>query len=247
MNILIVDDEELARLRLRRLLDGLPDNDVVGEAVNGQEAWQKIRSLAPDLVLLDVRMPGMDGIELARQLADLDDPPAIVFCSAYDEYALDAFDTLAQGYLMKPVQLEQLQRVIEKTKRLSRVQHQIANQHFTSEQLDSSQECIVAKSARGMDRIPLNSVFCFVADHKYVTVLHQQGETLIDDTLKELEHMYADRFVRVHRNALVNISKIQGLLRDADGHYVVRLQGSDYRPDVSRRHLSALKTRLQQR
>lgn len=242
MHILIVDDEELARERLKRLLEGLPDCKVIGEAVNGQDALEKINTLDPELVFLDVRMPVMDGIAVAKTLVENPDPPAIVFCTAYDEYALEAFDTFAQGYIVKPVQTEQLQQVIQKAKTLTRVQSRAIVEEEAEKA--TSRRHISAKTRKGMELIPIDNVHCFIADQKYVTVVHNEGETLIDDTLKDLENEFEPRFVRVHRNALVAVGRIEALERDSAGRYALRLNNSEYRPSVSRRHLAGVRSLL---
>ncbi len=239
MHILVVDDEPLARTRLKRLLEELPGCEVVGEAGTGDLAIEEINRLDPELVFLDVRMPGVDGISVAKALAEFEDPPAIVFCTAYDEYALEAFDTLAQGYIVKPVERNQLAQVIEKTKKLTKVQRQ--QSEHVDETNTNRRSHISAKSRKGLELISLDSVLCFCADHKYVSVIHDGGETLIDDTLKDLELEFADRLVRVHRNTLVMLDKVEALERLASGHFELRLKGSGYRPIVSRRHLSKLK------
>ena len=240
MHILIVDDEELARLRLRRLIEQLPDCEIIGEASSGEEALAQIEELDPELVLLDVRMPGLNGMEVAKQLSEHPDPPAVIFCTAYDEYALQAFDTLAQGYIVKPVQLEQLAQLIEKTKKLTRVQ---------SRQLQSVREHqrqhISAKTRHGLELIPIDNVYCFIADQKYVTVMHQAGDTLVDDTLKELEEELGSGFVRIHRNALVSVAEIEALERDSVGHFSLRLKSSGYQPQVSRRHVASVRELLE--
>lgn len=244
MHTLIVDDEELARLRLRRLLDDIPECEVVGEATSGEEALELIASLDPELIFLDVRMPGMDGIAVAKALADYSEPPAVIFCTAYDEYALEAFDTLAQGYIVKPVHNEQLTQALRRAKKTTRLQTLTdpPQQPFT----DDARQHIAAKSHRGIDLIPIDDILCFVADQKYVTVKYIGGEVLIDETLKELEVEFADRFARVHRNALVAINKISSLERDSSGYASLCLNGSDFRPAVSRRHLPLLRERLRQ-
>ncbi len=242
MRILVVDDEELARLRLSRLLQSIEGCAVVGEAFDGQHALEQIDELDPDLVFLDVRMPGMDGITVARTLSDYEAPPAVVFCTAYDEYALEAFNTLAQGYIVKPVQTEQLQQVIRKAQKLTRLH----TRQTEAPPSDAERKHITARTRRGMELIPLEQVLCFVADQKYVTVVHEQGETLIDDTLKELETQLAPTFLRVHRNALVAIDKVEALLRDGNGHFSLKLKGGAYQPSVSRRHLAGVRERLSQ-
>lgn len=242
MQILVVDDEPLARARLTRLLSEISDCTVIGEADTGEKALEEIDRLDPELVFLDVRMPGLDGIAVAKQLAEYDDPPAVVFCTAYDEYALEAFNTLAQAYIVKPVEQSQLNQVIEKTKKLTKVQRQQSLKDGT--QLSSRRSHISAKSLRGLELIPLESVFCFCADNKYVSVMHENGETLIDDTLKDLEHEFADMLVRIHRNTLVKLDKIEALERQPSGQFALRLKGSGHKPLVSRRHLPQVKETL---
>lgn len=243
MHILVVDDEPLARSRLIRLIDDIPDCDVCGEAQDGDDALAKVHSLDPDLVLLDVRMPGKDGIVVAKALEQIDDPPAVVFCTAFDDYALQAFDTLAQGYIVKPVQLEQLKSVIEKTKKLTKVQSQSLERGASAFKPPKRQH-ITAKTRKGVELIAIDDIVCFLADQKYVTVVHQQGETLIDDTLKELEGMLSDGFLRVHRNALVAVSKIEGLERASNGQYSVKLKCTAHSPNISRRHLAHVRQTL---
>ncbi|MFT7559552.1 MAG: two-component system response regulator AlgR [Flavobacteriales bacterium] len=243
MQILIVDDESLARARLKRLLTCIEGCEVVGEAVDGVDALDKVEELDPTLVFMDIRMPGKDGLEAARNLAELSDPPAIVFCTAYDEYALEAFTTLAVGYLVKPVQLEDLQGVIAKAQKINKAQKSALS---SPEAKNNSKERkhISAKSRKGMELIELDGVYCFVADQKYVTIHHREGETLIDDTLKELESEFSEGFIRVHRNALVSIQQISAMEKTKAGHYELRLKDSDYRPSVSRRHLGGLRDLL---
>lgn len=243
MQILIVDDEALARSRLQRLLLDIPSCQVCGEAENGEQALAKVQSLDPDLVLLDVRMPGKDGIAVAKALEAIEDPPAVIFCTAYDDYALAAFDTIAQGYLVKPVQLEQLEQVLEKCKKLTRVQSRELN--ASKQASESNRRHISAKTRKGIELIAIENILCFIADHKYVTVLHREGETLIDETLKELEDEFADRFLRVHRNSLVAIDKIVGLTRDSGGQCSVQLSNTDFQPVVSRRHLAHVRETLE--
>lgn len=241
MDVLVVDDEPLARERLARMVEKLEGYRVVAQAANTSTALAVVREQDPDVVLLDVRMPGDDGLEAARQIADLDYPPAIIFCTAYDEYALDAFDTEAVGYLLKPVKQPQLEQVLAKAQKLNKVQLAALADRKAPENQRSH---ISAKTRRGVELIPLQDVRLFIADHKYVTAHHTEGETLIDDTLKELEGEFADRFVRIHRNALVAVDHIEGMEKAPEGHYQVRLQGLEERPVVSRRHVSKLRNLL---
>ncbi len=241
MHILVVDDESLARQRLIRLLNDIDGCEVVGEAENGDEALAAIDMLDPDLVFLDVRMPGKDGLAAAQMISAMPEPPAIIFCTAYDQYALQAFEVEAVGYIVKPVQREQLEQVLEKAQKLNKVQRSVLED--VSEP-SSARKNISAKSRKGVELIPLQDVYCFIADQKYVTVVHKNGETLIDETLKELETEFAESFVRVHRNALVGKTHILGIEKDKTGRYEIKLKSSEYRPMVSRRHLTDIKSLL---
>lgn len=242
MNILIVDDEPLARSRLRRMLGKVAGCEVVGEADSGAEAIKEAHELRPDLIFLDVRMPGMDGVEAATHLANMEPPPAVIFCTAYDEYAVQAFATQAVGYLLKPIRQAEIEGAILRAGRLNKAQLTDLPSADTDGQEGRSH--VVSKSHRGMDVVPVDDVRLFQADQKYVRVFHGNGESLIDDTLKELEAEFANQFVRVHRNALVAIAHIEGLDRNLDGQYFVRLTGLDFRPQVSRRHVSGLRKLL---
>lgn len=245
MHVLIVDDEPLARQRLARMINALEGYEVVGEAGDGTGAVEAIEKLDPDIVLLDIRMPGEDGLTAAKLISTMTDPPAVIFCTAYDQYALQAFETLAVGYLLKPVKEEQLVATLDKAARLNKVQKSVLGEQSRGESAtDTQRQHISAKTRRGLELIPINDIHCFIADQKYVTVFHQGGETLIDDTLKELEQEFPERFVRIHRNALVAIKEIEGMERVGAGHYEIKLKTSTYRPVVSRRHVSDVKDML---
>ena len=244
MHILIVDDEVLARQRLVRLSEAL-GYDVVGEAADGESAITAVENYDPDIVLMDVRMPGIDGLSAAKSISALADPPALIFCTAYDEYALQAFETLATGYLVKPVQQEQLELALLKAMKVTKAQRlNLSSQDNQITPKAAPRKNISAKTRKGIELIPMEDIFCFVADQKYVTVIHRQGETLIDDTLKELETELQSEFIRIHRNSLVAVKEIHGLERNVEGHYEIRLKTVDYRPIVSRRHVSTIKALL---
>jgi two-component system, LytTR family, response regulator AlgR len=243
MDVLIVDDELLARQRLVRMVEKMEGFSVAAEAEGAEEAMAAIAAHDPDIVLLDIQMPGRDGLSLARDIAALEDPPAIIFCTAYDQYALDAFGTNAVGYLLKPVKAEQLLQVLEKATKLNKIQRVAAQQHPVSKK-ENQRSHISAKTRRGVELIPLDDVRYFLADHKYVTVFHRHGEHLLDETLKELEEEFAGRFVRIHRNSLVSIKHIEALERTSQGQYQVRLADTEMRPVISRRHVSDLKELL---
>lgn len=245
MHVLVVDDEILARQRLVRMINSLDGYQVVGEAADGIAAVDSIEKLDPDIVLLDIRMPGEDGLAAAKLISAMTDPPAVIFCTAYDQYALQAFETLAVGYLLKPVREEQLVAALEKATRLNKVQRSaLTEKPEINGNLNSRRQHISAKTRRGLELIPINDIHCFIADQKYVTVVHQGGETLIDDTLKELEQEFPEKFIRIHRNALVAIQEIEGMERTSAGHYEIKLKTSDFRPVVSRRHVANVRETL---
>ena len=243
MNVLIVDDEKLARERLLRMISALDDYTVVGQAESGEQAVNMVLEFEPDIVLLDVRMPGMGGIEAGRRISKSTEPPAIVFCTAFGEHAIDAFGVNASGYLLKPVRREALVETLSKIGQINRVQAQSFS--VDGEDKKRSRTHISAKTRKGIELIPLTEIRFFQADHKYVTVRHESGEVLIDDTLRDLEDEFGDRVVRIHRNALVMMDHLDGLERDPRGHYKVRMRGVDERLDVSRRHVSGLRRLVQ--
>jgi two-component system response regulator AlgR len=239
LKVLIVDDEPPARERLRSLLAEIADVEVVGEAVNGHEALKETYDRAPDVVLLDVRMPGMDGLEAARHLNVLEEPPAVIFTTAYDQYAVEAFDANAVGYLLKPVRKEQLAASLARAGRLTRAQLQ---------RLAAAGEVrrshIAARHREGVRLIPVEEVQYFLADQKYTTVRHLKGEDLIEDSLRLLESEFGTAFVRIHRNALVGVKYLERIERTADGRYFVRLRGCEATLQVSRRMAGELKERF---
>jgi two-component system, LytTR family, response regulator AlgR len=233
MRAIIVDDEPPARERLRRLLDELREVAVVGEAANGAEALRLVTELDPDVVLLDIRMPGMDGIEAARHMAVLEEPPAVIFTTAYDEHALEAFETHAVGYLLKPVRREKLARAIRQAARLAGSQLlKVAE----GARLGRRRVQICARLGEQLRLIPVEDIYYFAADQKYVTVRHRTGSDLIDESLRALAAEFAADFVRIHRNSLVAVRHVRAVERSADGQYLVRLKECDVMLPVSRRH-----------
>ena len=243
MKVLVVDDEKLARERLIRMIATLDTYEVVAEAGSGDEAIRKTIEFEPDIVLMDIRMPGTDGLEAGHQLAELPSPPAVVFCTAFGEHAVDAIDVNAAGYLLKPVRREALKDALSKIGRVNKVQARSVSGVDLPKQ--RARTHISATTRRGIELIPLTEVRFFQADHKYVTVRHEGGEVLIDDTLRDLEDEFGDRLVRIHRNALVMTDHLEGLERDSTGHYQVRMRGVEDRLDVSRRHVSGLRRLVQ--
>jgi two-component system response regulator AlgR len=240
LKVLIVDDEAPARERLRSLLAEIVDVEVAGEATNGREALSHAHDLAPDVVLLDVRMPGMDGLEAARHLNVLEEPPAVIFTTAYDQYAVEAFEAHAVGYLLKPVRREQLAAALTRAGRLTRAQLQKLAAAAEGERRSH----IAARHREGLRLIPVEEVQYFLADQKYTTVRHVKGEDLIEDSLRLLEGEFGGAFVRIHRNALVGVKYLERIERHADGQYFVHLRGCEAPLQVSRRMAGELKERF---
>lgn len=243
MNVLIVDDEPLVRKRLRHLI-GQIDNFVVleHEASNGQDAIDLCAQHHPDIILMDIRMPVMSGLEAARYISSMDEPPAIIFCTAYDNHALEAFDAQAANYLLKPICQEALNQALQRARKLNRLQLASLNDHQPKNEENSH---IAAKTLRGIELVPLNDVLYFMADNKYVTVHHRHGEVLIDDSLKTLEENYNQHFIRIHRNALVRRNAIESLSRDEKGHFFIHLKEVSEPLAISRRHVSLIKKIMQ--
>ncbi len=239
MKILIVDDEQPARARLRQLVDDGGQHTVVAEAANGEEAIAMATQHNPDVVLLDIRMPGVDGIETAHHLNAMQSPPAVVFTTAYDEYAMDAFDARAIGYVLKPVRRERLERALEHA---ARITGQMLKQLIDETNLKSRRQHVCTREHGELRLIPISDIRYFNADLKYVTVHHSDGQSLIDDSLKILEDEFANEFVRIHRSVLVALDQIDRLEKTADGKTQVVLRGEPVNGDdaltISRRHLA---------
>ncbi|HTT43065.1 MAG TPA: LytTR family DNA-binding domain-containing protein [Steroidobacteraceae bacterium] len=240
LRVLIVDDEPPARERLHSLLAEIADTEVAGEATNGREALERTHALNPDVVLLDVRMPGMDGLETARHLNVLEEPPAIIFTTAYDQYAVQAFEAHAVGYLLKPVRQEQLAAALTRAGRLTRAQLQ----KLAAAEAGERRSHIAARHRDGLRLIPLEEVQYFLADQKYTTVRHVKGEDLIEDSLRLLESEFGTSFVRIHRNALIGVKYLERIERNAEGQYLVHLRGVPAPLQVSRRMAGELKERF---
>ena len=233
LNILIVDDEQPARDRLRRLVEALPGFEVTGEAASAAEALERIRQLDPDVLLLDISMPGMDGMSLARALQQGDSSPAVVFCTAYQDQALNAFEVEAVDYLVKPVRSERLESALEKARRYLGQDGATDPEHFLRSTVGGK-----------VVLTPINQVICLLAEDKYTTVIHEDGETVIDDSLTVLEQRFPELFVRVHRNALVSMKHLRGVERTPEGHTQALLTGTDRKPEVSRRNVAPLRKLL---
>jgi two-component system response regulator AlgR len=231
MRVLIVDDEPLARARMAALLGECAGVEVVGNVGDGEAALAALSELQPDALLLDINMPGIDGVALAQRLAGRA-RPQVIFCTAYEAHALAAFELGAADYLLKPVRLDRLREALQ------RAQRRLA---------DAPREpaAYLHGRLRGEQvRIALDEVICLLADEKYVVVQHRRGELLIEESLRQLEEAYPDQLIRLHRNCLVPPSRLLGLKTLADGRVLARLDGSELNPEISRRNLPAVRKLL---
>ena len=242
MKVLVTDDEPPARARLRSMLEEIPEVQVVAEAANGTDAIAEVERTSPDLVLLDIRMPGMDGLEVARHLSTLSDPPAVVFTTAYDAHALAAFEANAVDYLLKPIRSDRLLSALERAATPTRVQ--IARLNAGGGSSDAARTHISATLHGSLRLVPVSEVRFFRAEHKYVTARHPGGELVIEDSLATLEEEFSGRFIRVHRNALVSRDHVRGLEREGGGPYRVLIDGIEETVEVSRRLASQVRREL---
>ena len=243
MRIVVCDDEPLARERLARIVQE-SGHQVVAQATTGAEAIVAVKTQQPDIILLDIRMPEMDGVRCAQALNELEHPPAIIFVTAYDHYAIAALKANAIGYLLKPANKDELLEALNKAKNLNAAQ---LNEIRKLEDPTARpiREHIAARTHRGVELIKLTDIYYFTADQKYVKVRHKDGIVLIDETLKELEQEFEDRLFRVHRNAIINLSFLDYIETLDAGQYQVRFKGIDETLAVSRRHLPALRDKIQ--
>lgn len=237
MKILIVDDEKPARDRLSRMVNSLPDYQVVAEASDGSQALEQAQSSGPDVVLMDIRMPGMDGIQAARHLSELEQPPAVIFTTAFADHALEAFQTHAVDYLLKPVRKERLLKALEASIKPNRAQ--ISQQNEALAEIEVRKH-ICARVRGNLVLVPVENIYYFQADQKYVTVRHTEGEVLIEDALKSLEKEFGNRFYRIHRNALVSLAHVGGMQSGHDNNEVT-FQDIDAVLEISRRHLPGIR------
>ncbi len=242
LQVLLVDDESLARARLRTLLDDCrqPAACVAAEAGNATQALELLRRQRFDLVLLDVRMPGADGLALAQALRQLPEPPPVVFVTAHADHAVQAFEVEAVDYLTKPVRLERLLQALQKVERLQ--------QAARAGTPDTPFDTLVIQDRGLVVRLPLVEVVYLKAELKYVTVRTASRSYILDGSLAELEERYAGLFLRIHRNALVAVRALRALEKHDDPQegegWAVRLDGVDERLSVSRRQLPAVREAL---
>ncbi|HET7561523.1 MAG TPA: LytTR family DNA-binding domain-containing protein [Rhodanobacteraceae bacterium] len=232
MRIVIVDDEPLARARMTALLRDCEGAEVVASVGDGEAALAACAETRVELLLLDIAMPGLDGIGVARRLAALPDPPQLVFCTAYEEHALAAYELRAADYLLKPVRLERLREALKRAAALRQRARPAA--------------ALAAQAHGAPVRIPLAQILYLSADDKYVTVHGEEGEALTEQSLKAIEEAFPERFVRVHRACLIPVERLLGLRRDPDTTMRALIAGSEATPEVSRRNLPAVRKLLRQ-
>jgi two-component system response regulator AlgR len=237
LRILIVDDEAPARARLRALIDGDALGQVVGEADDGMSALTAVCALHPQVVLLDVRMPGLDGLEIAARIATMHQAPAVIFTTAYDQHALAAFDARAVDYLLKPVRARRLAAALQRAEAL------VASMPDLVEDLGAS---IEGRTYVGYAQrlVLVEDVILFRAEHKYVSAYYDGGEVLLEESLGALELEFGECFMRVHRNALVGVRYIQEMVKGDAGRWHLQLRGVADSVEVSRRLVSAVRARL---
>lgn len=241
MKILIADDEPLARERLRALLGEIGGHEVVAEAGNGRQTVELAAQVHPDVVLLDIAMPVLDGLEAARHLGVLGLPPAVVFCTAYDDHALSAFDAAAVDYLVKPVRAERLAAALERARRYGTGQR---HEQLAAVAQRAHRTHLCARLRGSLRLIPLEDVRYLQAEEKYVVVHHARGEDLIEESLKSLEQEFGERFLRIHRNCLVTRREIVELRRGHNGQVHAALRSGGEPLEVSRRCAPDLREKL---
>ena len=248
LRILIVDDEALARRRLR---DVLNDNaavlsfEIVGEAANGRQALEQLHTTQPQVLLLDIRMPELDGIETAEHLLTLEQAPAVIFTTAYDDYAIKAFEVNAIDYLLKPIRPERLIAALQKARAL-----RTAPTMALKAAVGKARNHLAIGDRGRIILVPINAIAFLKAELKYVTVRTLEKEYLLEESLVKLEQEFAEQFVRIHRNCLVARAFIEGFERVAftpeEGEstgsgWVVHLRGLAERLPVSRRQQQVIR------
>ncbi len=235
IRVLIVDDEAPARSRLRRMLGDVAGVQIVGEAASGLEAAQLLSVTHADILLLDISMPEMDGMTLAKTLQSQPAPPVIIFCTAWSDQAVDAFACDAIDYLVKPVRQARLAKAIEKAC------------VFIGKRAEVAEEPMLKSTLGGKVKLlPFSEAIYFLAEDKYTIVIHSEGRMIISQTLMDLEEHYADFLLRTHRSTLVAIDRVRGLEKAPRGVHKLILEGTDDRPMVSRRSLASVRSLIKE-
>lgn len=238
MNLLIADDEKLARLRLISLIKELDgDYQVVAEAANGLEALQRWQQTQADVILLDIRMPEMDGMDVAREIVKLSYPVSVIFITAYSEHALQAFEANAIDYLVKPVRKDRLLNALNKAQIFNASKWEGIQPLADSE----ARSHICVQVAGDLHLLAVKDIVYFQADQKYIIAKTKDKEYLLDESLKCLEQEFAALFIRVHRNALASVGHIADLQKQLDGQLLVSFNDLEEKLIVSRRLVSTVR------
>lgn len=244
MKILIADDEVLARQRLKRLVEEInPSDEVVADAANGLEALEQCIKLQPHIAFLDIRMPKMDGLQAATEILKAKLNTHIVFVTAYDEYALEAFNKNAIDYLLKPVKKNRLEQSLVKINQLNASAGDLKR---ATQSLLRPRQHLCAHDHNGLKVLKLSDIIYFKADNKYVLASTINDSLLLDESLKTLEEEFGSLFFRVHRNALVNTLAIKAITKTPSGQFNLHLHGVDETLSISRRHRAELNKFLRQ-
>jgi two-component system, LytTR family, response regulator AlgR len=249
IRVFIADDEAPARERLRELLEDISaevPNAVAGEARNGLEALERLPASAAHVLLLDIRMPGMDGLELARHLSGLEEAPAVIFVTAHDKHAIEAFELNALDYLLKPVRAERLASALKKAAATG-----APRRENLERAAGAPREYLSVAERHRIVLVPVRDILFLRAEQKYVTVRTREREHLIEESLVALEREFSGPFVRIHRNCLVARAAIRGFERtgggDEEAHWQVVLDGVTERLPVSRRQWPAVRELIAER
>ncbi|HHL31077.1 MAG TPA: response regulator transcription factor, partial [Oceanospirillales bacterium] len=221
---LIVDDEPLALMRLQKMLEHVGITDIV-TAKNGQQAVNAVQLYHPHVVILDIEMPVLSGIEAAAIIKQQSPESQIIFCTAYDEFAIKAFDLSASDYLLKPVSRE---RLLQALKKVNPEQTEVSFSFYQGNDLNS---------------LPLDDIYCFISEEKTTFMHCRLGVVIIDEPLVELESRFHKQLLRINRNALINVSELYGIHREATQAYA-KLNNTDYQPQISRRNIAKVKEYL---
>jgi len=241
MKCLIVDDESLARARLKALLADVEGDYNVIESDNGVDALNKCNDYSPELIFLDIRMPGMSGMEVAQHLTAFENPPAVIFTTAHNEFALEAFEANAIDYLLKPIRRERLRTALGKL-------HPLSAKVKPSLSIEGPRKNFALTEKGKIRLVPLEDVVYFRADSKLVQIRTTDGEHVISEVLNSLEEELNDKFIRVHRNALVSKAHIDGLTKDEQlGKWLVHFKSVDETLEVSRRQTTHVRKWLRKK
>lgn len=236
MKVLIVDDEPLARTRLLRLFAAHSEHTVVGVAEDAGSALDLTLQLQPDLVLLDIAMPGKNGLQLAAELLQFEPPPAVVMVTAHPEHALAAYQVAAVDYLLKPVSAMQLSTMLQRIGLTTKA-------HLEKQQ---SKQYISYRQGAGLQRLALETLWFLQAEDKYVRLVFASGEAWSEQSLKHFEEQFPTALCRIHRHTLVLKQRMKAMHLTEDGRHVLELVGCPLRLDISRREVKKIRQLLQQ-